>query len=204
MTGTLTEQGLSAVLALFATDPDRAAVHYEAVRVRLIKFFSWQGVLAAEECADEAIDRLARRLSEGERIQASDPARYVQGVARNVLREHRAREARDTRHRSLWPRDALAPPPEAEAPRAACLERCLGELAAEDRRLVLEYYQGTGGERIAHRQELAARLGLAVPALRVRMHRLRVRLEACVSGCAEAGTETFVTFRPPMGEDDGK
>jgi DNA-directed RNA polymerase specialized sigma24 family protein len=203
MTGTLTGQGLTAVLALFASDPERAGVRYEAVRVRLIRFFAWQGVLEAEECADETIDRLARRLSEGERIHSSDPARYAQGVARNVLREHRAREARDTQHRSLWPRDALAPPPEAETPRAACLERCLGALAAEDRRLVLEYYQGSGGERIAHRREMAARLGVAVPALRVRMHRLRLRLEACVSACAGTGTETFGPLRAPMSEDDG-
>lgn len=203
MTGTLTERGLSAVLALFASDPERAAVQYEAVRRRLIRFFAWQGVLAAEECADETIDRLARRLCEGERIQASDPTRYVHGVARNVLREHRAREARDTRHRAQWPRDALAPLPETETPRTASLERCLAELGADERSLVLEYYQGAGGERIAHRREMAARLGLAVPALRVRMHRLRVRLEACVSGSVGPGTETFEPFRPPLGEDDG-
>jgi DNA-directed RNA polymerase specialized sigma24 family protein len=204
MTSTITAQGLSAVLALFARDPAQAAVHYEAMRGRLIRFFAWQGVLAAEDRADETIDRLARRLAEGEQIQASDPARYVHGVARNVLREHRAREARDVRHRSLWPRDALAPPPAPETPRAACLERCLGQLGAEERHLVLEYYQGSGGERIAHRQGMAARLGLAVPALRVRMHRLRVRLEACVAGClGDTPPETFGAFRPPESEDDG-
>jgi DNA-directed RNA polymerase specialized sigma24 family protein len=179
MTDTLTEQGLSAVLALFASDPERAAAHYEAMRGRLIKFFSWQGVLAAEDCADETIDRLARRLAEGEQIKATDPARYVQGVARNVLREHRARQVRDIRHRGLWPRDA------------------------EERRLVLDYYRGSGGERIAHRQDMADRLGLTVPALRVRMHRLRVRLEACVSGYLAAGGETFEAFGPPGREDDG-
>lgn len=203
MTDTLTAQGLSAVLALFASDPERAAAHYEALRGRLIRFFAWQGVLAAEDCADETIDRVARRLAEGEQIKASDPVRYVHGVAKNVLREHRARQVRDIRHRGLWPRDALNPAPAVETPSAVCLERCLGELGAEERQLVLDYYQGSGAERIAHRQEMADRLGLTVAALRVRMHRLRIRLEACVSGCLAASGETFETFRPPGREDDG-
>ncbi|MET0551471.1 MAG: hypothetical protein ABW221_00435 [Vicinamibacteria bacterium] len=203
MTSTLTEQGLSAVLALFEADPERAAVRYEEMRGRLIRFFAWQGVLDAEDCADETIDRLARRLAEGEQIKASDPARYVHGVARNVLREHRARDVRTARHRALWPRDALAPPPTPETAGAACLETCLAALGAAERGLILEYYRGSGNARIAHRQAMASRLGLALPALRVRMHRLRVRLEACVAGCLEKGTETFGALRPPESEDDG-
>jgi DNA-directed RNA polymerase specialized sigma24 family protein len=202
MTGTLTEQGLSAVLALFDPDPARAAAHYEALRRRLIRFFVWKGVLAAEDCADETIDRVARRLAVGEEIRSSEPVGYFQGVARNVLREHWAREEREARHRTLWPREALTRSPEPPDATAECLQRCLDELAPATRRLVLQYYEGSGGGRIASRQAMARSLGLPVAALRVRMHRLRVRLEACVARRQAAARETFGPSCSPMDEDD--
>jgi hypothetical protein len=157
------------VLALFDPDPARAAAHYEALRERLVRFFAWKSVRTPEECADETIDRVAQRLAGGEEIKAGEPARYFHGVARNVLREYWAREQREARHRALWPREALVQPP--EAPAAQCLHRCLEALAPETRRLALEYYDGTGGERIASRRAMAARLGVPIAALRVRMHR---------------------------------
>ena len=202
MTDILTEQGLSALLALFDADPARAAAHYEALRARLVRFFVWKGVLTPEDCADETIDRVARRLAGGEEIWANEPTRYFHGVARNVLREHWAREEREARHRALWPRDALAQPPEASDATEQCLHRCLEALAPETRCLALEYYEGTGSGRIAGRQAMAARLGVPVAALRVRMHRLRLRLEACASRCLGAAPETFVPSRSPMNEDD--
>jgi DNA-directed RNA polymerase specialized sigma24 family protein len=202
MTGILTAQGLSAVLALFDPDPARAAARYEALRTRLVRFFSWKSVRTPEECADETIDRVARRLAEGEEISAVEPARYFHGVARNVLREYWAREEREARHRALWPRDALGQPPEEPTAAAQCLQRCLETLAPETGRLVLEYYDGTGSERIASRRAMAVRLGVPVAALRVRMHRLRVRLEACALRCLGAAPETFRAPRSPMDEDE--
>ena len=198
----LTAQGLSAVLALFDTDPARAAAHYEALRERLVRFFAWKGVQTPQECADETIDRVARRLAGGEEIKTGEPARYFHGVARNVLREHWAREEREARHRALWPTDALGPPPGAPDEAAPCLHRCLEALAPEARRLALEYYEGTGSGRIASRQAMAARLGVPVAALRVRMHRLRVRLEACTARCLGTASVTFRPSSPPMNEDD--
>jgi DNA-directed RNA polymerase specialized sigma24 family protein len=202
MTGTLTERGLSALLALLDPDPARAASRYEAQRVRLVRFFAWKGVGTPEECADETIDRVARRLAEGETIQSSEPVRYFYGVARNVLREHWARMEREEHHRALWPRDALARPPAAPDAVADCLQRCLEALDPAERRLALEYYEGAGGARIASRQAMAARLGLPVATLRVRMHRLRLRLEACANRCLGSAPETFVPSRSPMVEDD--
>lgn len=202
MTGSLTEQGLSAVLGLFDPDPARAAAHYEALRERLIRFFVWKGVLSAEDCADQTIDRVARRLAGGEQIRASEPVGYFHGVARNVLREHWAREEREAHHRALWPRDALAQPPEALDAAAECLQRCLEELAPEAQRLVLQYYEGSGSERIANRRAMALRLGVPVAALRVRMHRLRARLEACAARCLGAAPETFGAPRTPKDEGD--
>jgi DNA-directed RNA polymerase specialized sigma24 family protein len=118
-------------------------------------------------------------------------------VARNVLRERaRSPEAR------TQPLDLLTPsahPPhspfeaEEEAAKRAsserrleCLESCAGELPPEARLLILSYYEGGAGERITGRKQLAARLGIPINNLRIRAHRIRERLEKCVSSCVEA------------------
>ncbi len=86
------------------------------------------------------------------------------------------------------PRD-LAPPPapgveDEEAEREyECLESCIAELPPEGRELVLEYYRSERREKIDRRKELAARLGIAPNALRIRVHRLRAALQECVREC---------------------
>ncbi|MDX7140894.1 hypothetical protein SJ263_23805, partial [Enterobacter hormaechei] len=62
-----------------------------------------------------------------------------------------------------------------------CLDRCLGELTPANRALMLEYYRNDRRAKIDHRKELAAALGLAQNALRIRVHRIRTALQECVS-----------------------
>lgn len=191
-------------LMLNALHPDReqAGEKYQLLRMRLIDFFAWRGARGGDELADETMDRVCRRLAGGEVIRA-DAARYVLGIARNVLREAWARQRRSSRQALDTVIERVAAP-ESQRPgeerRMSCLERCLERLAADDRELLLRYYEGHGTARIAGRQDLAARTGLAPGTLRVRLHRLRVRLEGCVRACL-GSDETPVAPRPPMGEE---
>src|SRR5271154_647155 len=76
---------LSRLLAKLNPDPERAGMTYEELRRRLILFFRLKRPHEAEDLADQVLDRVARRLSEGvemERIEF-----YSLGVARFVLRE---------------------------------------------------------------------------------------------------------------------
>src|SRR5262245_15491467 len=84
--------GLDALLAALAADRVLAAQRYLELRGRLVRFFAWRQVSTPEDLADETLDRVCRRLADGVRIEAEDPALYVHGVARNVLREHWVRE----------------------------------------------------------------------------------------------------------------
>ncbi|MBL8114745.1 MAG: hypothetical protein JNK60_17825, partial [Acidobacteria bacterium] len=47
--------------------------------------------------------------------------------------------------------------------------------------LLLRYYQGDGASRIENRKALADELHVPMNALRIRVHRLRERLERCVT-----------------------
>ncbi len=58
----LTASSLARLLTRLDSDTDRAAAAYEALRETLIKFFDWKGARFPDECTDDALDRLARKL----------------------------------------------------------------------------------------------------------------------------------------------
>jgi RNA polymerase sigma factor (sigma-70 family) len=196
----LTREGLEALLAYLDPDRDRAGEKYEEIRHRLVKLFECRGVVPPEEPADETIDRVARRLAEGEQIRSSSPGAYFYGVARNVLRERWAHQREHPAGPNLRRLPNLpAPEPgddlEAAEGRATCLERCLATLPPETRRLVLGYYrQAAGARKIKGRKELAAELGISTNTLWVRAHRARSRLEQCVRECLDGQA---ASKRPP-------
>ena len=72
---------------------------------------------------------------------------------------------------------------EEDAPLHDCFERCLAEMPADGRALVVGYYDGERDRKIAHRRRLAASMGVSENALRSRVQRLRDRLETCIHTC---------------------
>ena len=179
----LTESGLSGLLARLDADAERAGAAYEALRHALMRFFDWRGAAAPDTCADEALDRLARRIAEGEVI--ADVRNYAHGIARLVWLEHsRAPEGRVVSLDATGVVDLPAPVPAAlDSPLSSCFDRCLDTLPADGRRLILEYYTHERHGQIAARAELARTLALSPNALRSRAQRLRDRLERCVNDC---------------------
>lgn len=177
----LTQSSFGLLLASLDADRERAGERYEVIRQKLMKFFECRASSSPEDDADETISRVARRLEDGEQIEHV-PA-YFYGVARLVLLE-RGRQQR----REMTARDAVSEYQRSETdadpdPRLACLERCLAALSAPSRELLVSYYEADSPVRIRRRHELAQHHGIPMNALRIRVHRLRVTLEACVSRC---------------------
>jgi len=159
-------------LLLAALDADRAAASakYEKLRWKLINLFAWERCEAPEELADEALDRLARKLTEGVELQSPD--QYVVGIARRMLLEQqRASYLKQTALRALryfGGRNSR----DAELLQSA--ERCMAKLPPENLDLIERYY----GE---DRDVLAGQLGISVNALRNRALRIREKLLDCIA-----------------------
>jgi DNA-directed RNA polymerase specialized sigma24 family protein len=67
--------------------------------------------------------------------------------------------------------------------RIECLRECLQQLSAENRELIIQYYQGEKAVKIQNRKQLIERLGIPINTLRMRALRLRQTLQACVENC---------------------
>lgn len=202
----LTAEGFERLLSRLDPDREQAGARYERLRARLLRFFEYRGCTAGEQAADETLNRVARRLEEGEIIRADDASAYVLGVARNVLREYWARPDAGWRPiDDLGPSEPAAaqdaPPDEDEDQLWACFERCLHGLDPAQRELVLEYYEWGRQQRIGSRRDLCQRLGLSLNAVRIRAHRIRAALERCVRTCL-GRAETNPPSGPHVSEDD--
>jgi DNA-directed RNA polymerase specialized sigma24 family protein len=182
----LTRDGLDSLLAILGPDREAAGERYEAIRRRLLIFFATRHCVPGEDFADETLDRTARRVSEGVTIQPSIES-FVLGIARNVVREQwkkpgaSAAMVGDVDWSRVAARDQSGPGD--ENPDLLCLEDCLRELAPQSRKWIERFYSEEGSAKIRLRQRLAEELGIDANALRVRMHRIRAKLETCVRDC---------------------
>jgi DNA-directed RNA polymerase specialized sigma24 family protein len=178
----LTEEAFAKFLAELDPDPQRAGEKYESLRLMLVKFFDWRGAHFPEECADETFNRIARKIDSGEIIR--DLTSYCHGIARLVFLE--TLKQPDQKKVSLDELTMLASPgveAEEKNVRQRCFEECLGELPAESRQLILEYYKDEKRGKIDNRLALAERLDIPLNALRSRAQRVRNKLEQCVNRC---------------------
>ena len=176
------EDNFDALLTWLDPDPEKAGRKYEEIRHSLIKIFEWRGAFDAEELAAETITRVLNKVPEIVKRYDGDPALYFYGVAKRfgfeVLRRQQARVDEDL--------EKLGAPSIDERndrePEYECLDQCLAQLSPADRELILSYYQ-QDEPNISHRKELARRHGKEPNALRVKVHRIRERIETCMNKC---------------------
>ena len=192
------------LLDVLGPERERAARRYEELRRSLVRFFEWRACADPPALCDEVMDRVARRLSEGETIRAPDPGGYFLGVARNVWREELKRARRE--QASLAEAEHAASTEHGDLERSTeaalgCLDRCLDTLPPETRSLVLQYYQDNGMRRIDRRRRLADTLAIGSGTLRIRMLRIRGRLERCVESCLEGRKVTDSRLQSPDDEE---
>jgi len=168
-------------------DPDRpqAALKYEKTRIRLITFFVGGGCgCDAERLADEAFDRVSKKLKAGQvsEYQDGDKLFYFLGFAKNIrheyLRKHNPNEFTIPVTNRIEDEDSTNTENELE-----CLDQCLEKLPREKRWLVIEYYLFMGAAKIEHRRKLAVQLDIDIRTLRLRVHRVREQLKPCIEDC---------------------
>jgi DNA-directed RNA polymerase specialized sigma24 family protein len=172
----LNQTDFDSLLSWLDADRDQAGMKYEAIRLRLIKFFACRACTDAEDLADETINRITLKATRLLEEYVGDPTLYFYAVAQKVFLE------------SLRKRPPVVLPPPVEKSddiekEFECLDRCMVKLTKDNREMVIEYYQHDKRAKIEHRKALAEKLGVAQNALRIRAHRIRQTLQQCVKSC---------------------
>jgi len=182
----LTREAFDQFLSLLDHDRDRAGEIYETLRRNLVQLFIWRGCRDPEAHADETINRVIRKIDEGEEVR--DPVSYAHGVARRLLLEiFRKQEREQIGIDELPPLAAQPERQDDEENGVLCLRRCLNRLPEESRQLIVLYYQGEKNVKIENRKRLAESLRITLNALRYRAFDLRQRLQGCVERCMRQG-----------------
>jgi DNA-directed RNA polymerase specialized sigma24 family protein len=163
----LDREGWETLMNALAPDRDLAGRKYEDLRRRLTDLFAWEGSEQPDHLADEALNRLARKLTEGVSIPHLD--RYAFGIARFLVQE----DLRARRGRQAALREFPSQNPGRSASMVAALEECLAGVPDANRLLIERYYAEDRGT-------LARELGISVNALRNRAMRIREELFQCV------------------------
>src|SRR6266849_1783771 len=172
--------------------PERtcAGEKYEELRCALIQFFEWNSCIQAEDLADQTLNRVARRL---EKEEIHDIGAFALGVARNIRHEAQNKTRRLIAISEL-PDQGTSLPNDTNTEREiqclidrkrqiGCLDMCLQRLPARERELFLGYHTPKGNPSSA-RQKLAADWGLTIGALRIKIIRLRERVQKCTQRCS--------------------
>lgn len=179
---TLTEEAFAGFLARLSTDKESAGQQYQKLHLKLVKFFDWQGAHFPEDCADETLNRVIRKVEAGETI--NDVTAYCQGVARLVFLE----TLKHPEHKKVDLEEAgsvaiLKSEPADIDTRSQCFAQCLRQLSVANQQLILTYYKEEKRDKIDNRLALAEKLDIPLNALRSRAQRLRNKLEECVNRC---------------------
>jgi DNA-directed RNA polymerase specialized sigma24 family protein len=182
------------LLAWLDGETDSGGEMYLEMRRRLVSYFDRKNCLAPEELTDETLNRVARRLEEEGAITGATPAQYCYIVAKFVFLESLRRaessplslDGLPDSHPAALSASTISElndEKQKEEAQLNCLEQCLGNLDADNRQLLVEYYQGEQRAKIENRRLLAMRLGITVNALSIRACRMRDKLETCIRKC---------------------
>ena len=173
----LTTASFELLLKQLDADREEAAQKYLALYFKLNRFFEWRGCANPDWLADETMTRIARRIEQGITITNFQGFMFV--VARKVAIE--SVKEREKEQKMLT---SLSPQVEDHDDRIyadellARLDAGLLKLPPNGRRLLIAYHAAGDDKNMKIRRELAQREGISLNALRVRVHRLKITLEA--------------------------
>ena len=183
---TLEQDDFDQLLRWLSADREEAGEKYEQVREGLIRFFRYKGCNDSETLADETINRFAGKVTTLDTSQNFKTITYFYGFAANILLENNRKVgANNVQLDSLeifqHPNSGFDE--DSTDDKFNCLEKCLQELSADEREIMIEYYSKDKLAKIQARKLLAERLKCDLNALQVKTFRLRNTLGKCVRKC---------------------
>lgn len=181
-----TEEAFRSFLKTLGAEESDAAEKYVELRERLERFFEWRDCESVEDLADIVFDRTIKKIIEGEKIENAEA--YCFSVSKFVLLENRRESLRKVQFDENLRQTAHgigteSNDDELKRKRFSCLDRCLTEFPVDIRSLLIRYFETDERTMISSRRTLADALGINLNSLRIRISRLKAKLEKCTRDC---------------------
>lgn len=174
----VTAEKFAEFLAWLSPEKEKSGEEYERLRFRLTTFFAQRNCRFAEDLADETINRVCLKV--GEEIIENKMA-FVYGFAKNVYLESLRKEKN---HLNIDDVNVAEKEREAETDYSGdCLDKCLRDLPAENRVLILDYFSEEKQAKIDLHKQISAKFETTQTALRMRVVRIKQKLKACLQEC---------------------
>lgn len=182
---TLTNEEFDALLGWLSADRDEAGVLYEKIREGLIRYFRFRGCADPPLFADETINRVASKLPTPDPAQNFNTITYFYGFAAKVFFEYSRAAAQEVSldSNNFYNEKTFQTTDAPTDTGSDCLENCLAQLTPEESELVLRYYEKDKSEKSAARRVIAAKMNLKMPALHIRVFRIKNILRDCIEKC---------------------
>jgi RNA polymerase sigma factor (sigma-70 family) len=173
------------MLSIVDPDPAEAVVRYRRLLADLTRSLEYHGCRDADDVASESVYRGLKRLAGGADTAKAGLRAYIFGIAKNVARERQRKSRELTLTEEEWAVHSSQTKEHAEV-EARLMLTLLDDLAAVDRTMLVRYYsEDDDDEHKAHAKEL----GIKVGNLRVKVHRLKKRLQEKLADRERAARE---------------
>ena len=175
----LTSESLNLLLAEFSEDERQAAVAYTTLRDSLVRFFALKGDSEPEAAADETLDRTALKVAANTPID--DITKYSFGVARLIFLERLRLAQKEKRAAEDFYTGKEVVLIDTETDDFKFFRECFDRLPTVEKTFLQSYFTDAPYQKIIEtRRRLTVEAGVSINQIRVKVSRLRKRLENCV------------------------
>ena len=175
----LTSESLNLLLARFSEDERQAAAAYTNLRDSLVRFFALKGDHEPEAAADETLDRTALKVAE--RAPIDNINKYSFGVARLIYLERLRLSQKEKNAAEDFYAGKQVFLMAAETDDFKFFRECFSRLPEDERHFLQTYFTDAPYEKLIEtRRRLTDEAGVSINQIRVKVSRLRKRLEDCV------------------------
>ena len=178
----LTSDSFTKLLKALSADEAEAARLYTKLHESLVNFFELKGLTEPDKAADETIDRIPERINQNTKNE--DDIRFIAfSVAKFIFLEKLRSEQRRLHADEKFYGKTGTAGEFFEKDEFEPLRKCFENLYKDEKELLAGYFADLGGQELyEHRRKLAAREGVSLNTLRIRVSRIRKLLENCLKG----------------------
>jgi hypothetical protein len=175
----LTPEILNKLLEALSKDKAAAGLAYTKLRNSLIRFFQIKGDSDPDDSADVTLDRVAVKISQN--VEIPDVTKYSFGVARFVFLERIKLARKDKIAAEGFYADKTLTKIEPESDDFLPFRECFNNLTDDEKQILREYFADVPASKLfEQRKNLQIKYNISLNSLRVKVFRLRERLENCV------------------------